>query len=199
MSEAELDFQKIHADYRPRIQRYLTRLVGDFEAEDLTQEVFLKVNRALPAFRGESQLSTWIYRIATNTAIDKKRTPAYKQHVQSSPLNDQAEIESKVVWVGEATLSTHQQVEHEEMNQCIRGFVEKLPDNYRSVLVLSELEDMDNQEIADILSITLGTVKIRLHRAREALKKELEAHCEFSRNEQNDFACDLKSAFQDHT
>ncbi len=196
--ETELDFESIHTAYRAKIHRYLVRLVGMPEAEDLTQEVFVKVSQALNTFRGESQLSTWIYRIATNAAIDKKRSPAYKQTAQSTQLHDQAEIESKIVWVGEATLSTHQQVEHDEMNQCIRRFVEKLPDNYRSVLVLSELEEMENKEIAEILGITLGTVKIRLHRAKEALKKELQAHCEFSRNEQNEFACDLKGAFPEH-
>ena len=60
MSDAQLDFQKIHDDFRPRLQRYLARLVGEFEAEDLTQEVFLRISRALPTFRGDSQLHTWI-------------------------------------------------------------------------------------------------------------------------------------------
>jgi len=66
MSEAILDFQKIHDEFRPKIERYLVRLVGEYEAEDLTQDVFIKISRALQTFRGESQLSTWIYRVATN-------------------------------------------------------------------------------------------------------------------------------------
>jgi RNA polymerase sigma-70 factor (ECF subfamily) len=60
------DFETIHASYRPRISRYLERLVGQSEAEDLTREVFVRVSRGLPDFRGEAKLSTWIYRIATN-------------------------------------------------------------------------------------------------------------------------------------
>ena len=85
------------------------------------------------------------------------------------------------------------------MNQCIRAFVEKLQQNFRTVLVLSELEEMKNSEIAEILGIPLATVKIRLHRARAALKNELQTHCEFYRNEQNEFSCDLKSAFDTGT
>jgi RNA polymerase sigma-70 factor (ECF subfamily) len=82
------------------------------------------------------------------------------------------------------------------MNDCIRNFVEKLPENYKTVLVLSELEGLQNQEIAEILGLTLDTVKIRLHRARGKLKKELETHCNFYRDERNELACDLKSAFE---
>ncbi len=194
--ETELDFEKIHTAFRPRIRRYLGRLAGTHEAEDLTQEVFVKVNQALKTFRGESQLSTWIYRIATNVANDRMRTRSFKQRSQSKQLTDAAEVESKDIWTGERTPSTHQQIERQEMNRCIRGFVERLPENYHSVLVLSELEEMKNNEIAQILGITIGTVKIRLHRANDLLKKELQAHCEFSRDERNEFVCDLKSAFE---
>jgi RNA polymerase sigma factor (sigma-70 family) len=67
------DFQSLHDQFRPRVLRYLTRLVGEGDAEDLTQAVMLKVSRALPEFRGDSSVSTWIYRIATNTALDKAR------------------------------------------------------------------------------------------------------------------------------
>ena len=66
MSNDEIEFQKVHDTFRLKIYRYLSRLVGEHEAEDLTQEVFLKVSQALGNFRGESKLSTWIYRIATN-------------------------------------------------------------------------------------------------------------------------------------
>ncbi len=195
--ETELDFEAIHSTFRPRIHRYLTRIVGVREAEDLTQEVFVKVSQGLKTFRGESQLSTWVYRIATNTAIDTKRSSAYKQSERSAEMDESVDIESKAVGASERTPSTQQQVERQEMNQCIRGFVEKLPQNYRTVVVLSELEGMNNNEIADILGITLDNVKIRLHRAKDALKKELQKHCEFYHNELNEFSCDLKSAYEE--
>lgn len=68
------DFQAIHDEYRPKIVRYLSRLVGESEAEDLGQEVFIKVGKALQGFQGKSSLSTWIYRIATNAALDRLRS-----------------------------------------------------------------------------------------------------------------------------
>ena len=76
IDQFELNFEQVHADFRPQVQRYLARMVGEQEAEDLTQEVFVKINRALGTFRGESKLSTWVYRIATNTALDRLRDQA---------------------------------------------------------------------------------------------------------------------------
>ncbi len=195
--ETGLDFENIHSAFRPRIHRYLTRIVGVKEAEDLTQEVFVKVSQGLKTFRGESQLSTWVYRIATNAAIDMMRSPGYRQSAQSTELKESVDIGNKAIEVGESTPSTQRQVERKEMNKCIRDFVDNLPQNYRSILVLSELEGMKNSEIAEILGITLPTVKIRLHRAKDALKKKLQTHCEFYRDERNEFACDLKSAYQE--
>lgn len=195
--EKEPEFESVHTAFRSRIHRYLSRLVGEREAEDLTQEVFVRVSQGLKSFRGESQLSTWVYRIATNVAIDAKRSSAYKQSERSTELDESLEIKSKVIDLGESAPSTQEQVERGEMNQCIRDFVEKLPQNYRSVLVLGELEGMKDGEIAEILGIPLSTVKIRLHRAKDALKKTLQKHCEFYRDARNEFACDLKSAYEE--
>jgi RNA polymerase sigma-70 factor (ECF subfamily) len=78
------------------------------------------------------------------------------------------------------------------MSACIDEFVARLPDNYKTVMVLSELEGFTNGEIAAILGLTLDTVKIRLHRARETLRKDLEAGCNFYRDERAEFACDRK-------
>jgi len=79
MSFNQQDFSKIYNEYYPKIVRYLTRVVGESEAEDATQEVFVKIDRSLESFRGESSLSTWIYRIATNTAMDHLRRPSSKR------------------------------------------------------------------------------------------------------------------------
>lgn len=196
MTDGELEFQKIYKTFQPKILRYLSRLVGGHEAEDLSQEVFVKVDQALKNFRGESKLSTWIYRIATNAAVDRLRSSSFQQTVQSKSLDDSKEgsAEDKDVWTGEKPPSVEQQLIRKEMNECIRDFVENLPENYRTVVVLSELEQLKNDEIAEILGVTLDTVKIRLHRARARLKKELETHCSFYRDERNQLACDLKTA-----
>ncbi len=183
MSAGE-EFQKIHDTFRPKIHRYLTRLVGAPEAEDLTQETFVKVSRALEYFRGESTLSTWLYRIATNVVLDHRRSPAFRTMAAASLSDDsienaEAEIEDRDAWTGEKKLSIEQALVRKEMNECILGFVERLPEHYRTVLVLSELEGLKNNEVAEILGVTLDTVKIRLHRARARLKEQLETHCEF--------------------
>jgi RNA polymerase sigma-70 factor (ECF subfamily) len=78
------------------------------------------------------------------------------------------------------------------MGECGREYIDKLPPDYRAVMVLSELEGFKNREIADILQVSLDTVKIRLHRARASLKKDLDDGCSFYRNEQDIFACDRK-------
>ena len=202
MNHEKLEFQEIHDTFRPKIHRYLTRFVGEHEAEDLTQEVFVKVSQALKTFRSESQLSTWIYRIATNAALDRLRSPSFRQMVQKRLANDPialSEIEpsDKDVWTREKTPSLEISLIRKEMNECIRNFVENLPTDYRTVVVLSELEGLKNNEIAEILGVSLDTVKIRLHRAKAKLRKELETHCRFYRDERNELACDLNSGFRE--
>ncbi len=201
VSENNFDFQEIYKTFQPRILRYLARLVGKNEAEDLTQEVFIKIGRGLKDFRGKSQLSTWIYRIATNAALDKLRSPYFQQTIQkrlmsNSDVEGEEHEEHKDVWTGEIIHPIDQDLIRKEMNECLRSFIENLPDNYRTIIVLSELEGLKNREIAVILGVSLDTVKIRQHRARLKLKKELEAHCIFYRDDRNELACDLKSAFE---
>ncbi len=181
MSEAEWDFQKIHADYRPRIQRYLTRLVGAFEAEDLTQEVFVRVSQALPTFRGESQLLTWIYRIATNAAVDRMRQPSYRRTVAAdlleNPETEEIEVEDRNVWTGKPAPTLEQQVFLKQGFDCFCDFLEQLPENYRLVTALDQLGDFTAREIADLLGLSLDVVKIRMHRGRSRLLELLKAHC----------------------
>lgn len=181
MSANELEFQKIYDTFQPKILRYLTRFIGESEAEDLTQETFVKVHQALENFRDESQLSTWIYRIATNTALDRLRSPSFQRGAQTS-LSESLDVNGiadKVICTEEKKPLIEQQLIREEMNECIRGYIEKLPESYRTVLVLSEWEGLRNNEIAEILGVTLNIIKIRLHRAKSKLKEELETHCEF--------------------
>ncbi len=185
------EFQEIYNTFHAKIRRYLARLAGEDEAEDLTQEVFLKVSRALHNFKGNSQLSTWIYRIATNTAIDKLRE---KSRESIDPGNDlYGPAKKEVEQVVEPSASAEQAVIKKEMNNCIRDIVESLPENYRVALSLSELEGFSNGEIAEITGTSIENVKIRLHRARRELKKRMSLECDFYRDGQNDFACDRKN------
>jgi len=195
-SEGRPEFQDIYTAFNEKVRRYLARLVGNAESEDLTHEVFIKAAKALEDFRGESRLSTWIYRIATNTALDRLRSPDFKRSIEERPSigEDELAIEDKDVWTGTKTPLPDQLLIRKEMNACIRSFIDCLPADYRSVIVLGDLEEFKNHEIAEILGISLDAVKIRLHRARASLRKQLETHCSFYRDGQNEFACDLKSS-----
>jgi RNA polymerase sigma-70 factor (ECF subfamily) len=198
MNGDELRLEIIHATFRSKIHRYLTRMVGEFEAEDLTQDVFIKIDRALQDFRGESALSTWVYRIATNAALDRLRSLSFQWMSQKCSTEDliaegELEIDDRNVWTGEKTPQVEPMLYRKEMNACILDFVERLPEDYRAVLVLSEFEELSNHEIAEILGITLNTVKIRLHRARERLKNELAAKCDSYWIEGNEFVPELGS------
>ena len=197
MSNEDLEFRKIYDIFRPKILAYLTRLIGKHEAEDLTQEVFIKVSQGLNDFRNTSKLSAWIYRIATNAALDRLRSPTFQKMTQQTfSIELEAGEEGKFIRMRASVSSIDQQLIQKEMNRCIRDVIKKLPEDYRTVIVLSELEELKNHEIATILQVSLDTVKIRLHRARAKLKKELENHCSFYRDERNVLSCDLKSAIK---
>jgi RNA polymerase sigma-70 factor (ECF subfamily) len=192
-AEEELEFQEIYKTFAPKMVRYLARLVGEYEAEDLAQEVMVKVSRGLKDFEGKASLSTWIYRIATNTGLDRLRSRSFQREaLDIAPENDEGKVRDKDPWTGENKLSLESSLIRKEMNECIRGIVERLPENYRAVLVLSEMEEFMNAEIAEVLGVSVDTVKIRLHRARTMLKKELESKCNFYRDERNELACDEK-------
>lgn len=177
MASDVLEFEKIHEAFRPKIQRYLARLVGEGEAEDLTQEVFVKVSRGLPDFKGESQPSTWIYRIATNAAIDRMRKSSFFEEARQDLFDESNKTQGRDLWTGEEPPSLEQQLLRKERYECFIEFVQDLPLNYRTVVVLSELEDLTDNEIAEILGLSLEVVKIRLHRGRARLFQELKAHC----------------------
>ncbi len=196
MSDRSAQFQAIHDTYRPRILRYLTRLVGQADAEDLTQDVLIKVSNGLRQFRGESGLSTWIYRIATNTAIDNLRgssaraTHGEEYGMAATESDPDTELERGSTEASAPSVEAG--VIRGEMSRCVREFVDRLPENYRTVMVLSELEGFSNAEIGEIMGLSLDTVKIRLHRAREKLRRDLSTGCSFHRDERNEFACDRR-------
>jgi RNA polymerase sigma-70 factor (ECF subfamily) len=192
MTDDQTPFDAIYADFHPRILRYLARLIGFDEAEDAAQEVFAKVSRALPEFRNESQLSTWIYRIATNTATDRVRSPEYRLSARSSSLEPSCEPEPAMAATPTGACSVERQTIRDEMSGCVQGVLAELPEDYRAVLVLSEMDELKDREIAEILGITLEAAKIRLHRARARLRQSLEKKCSFSRDTENTLVCDIK-------
>lgn len=185
MDRASLDFERIHRDLRPRVLRYVARLVGEQDAQDVTQAVMLKVSEALPRFRGASSVATWVYRIARNAALDSLRRKAVEPILQPAPEDPGEDAApSARAHSAEATAA------RAEASACIREFIARLPARDRAAIELSELEGFSNEEIAGRLGVSVGAVKIRLHRARARLREQLSTGCTFAREGDDDFACD---------
>ena len=177
VTTSELEFQQVYDTYQPRILRYLVRLVGADEAEDLTQEVFTRVNQSLSTYRGEAQLSTWLYRIATNAAIDKTRTASYRHGAQVIPLDEVCTGGTKEIWSGEEQPLVEQTLLQRERFHCYVRYIKNLPLNYKIIVLLNEIEELTTGEIAAILGLSQETVKIRLHRGRTRLLQALRENC----------------------
>jgi RNA polymerase sigma-70 factor (ECF subfamily) len=188
------DFREIHDALRPKILRYLSRMVSAAEAEDLTQEVFEKASKGMKEFRGDASVSTWIYKIATNTALDHLRACAKTTVAEDRSWREDSAgaAERRHVPAGGIEESTEGRVIQYEMNACIREIIDRLPANYRAVILLSDLEGYQDKEIAEILGVSLRNTKIRLHRARASLREALSNDCTLYWNENNEFACDRK-------
>ena len=188
----ERSFSDIYDEFHLKITHYLTRLVGDSEAEDVAQIVFEKINSSLSDFKGESKISTWVFKIATNAALDRLKSPSYKR-TPSGPLAPvPIQTIENIEMASNKPTSPDQKVIRDEMSECIREFVDRLPPDYRTIIILNELEGFTNKEIAQILQISLDTAKIRLHRARATLKKSLESGCDFYHDDRSELACDRK-------
>ncbi len=187
-----LNLKDVYDEYHPKILRYVTKIAGKTDAEDITQDVFEKVSRGLADFEGRSKLSTWIYRIATNTALDRLRSASFSHSKNESAMEENADIEDRDAWSGQKKGQIDRELVRKEMSECVKEYVDKIPSEQRTAIVLSELEGFKNREIAEILEISLDNVKIRLHRARASLKKLLDEGCDFYHNEQETLACDRK-------
>jgi len=160
------------------------RMVSDpADAADTTQDVFLKVFRGMKSFHGESSLKTWIYRIALHEAANRKRWWfRHKAHETSiEPLesdglaNGDGFMQNAAMQnaLTDRSDSPFDNVAHREVQKRVDAELRQMPEPYRTTLILRDLEDMSYEEIAEVLQISLGTVKSRLTRGRQALKQRL--------------------------
>ncbi len=173
--------------YYGRVYRYVQSMVHDpTEAEDLTQETFLRAFRQRDSLREEGAQTAWLYRIATHVAVDRLRQRARRAPREAD--TDLAEVELP----DRDGVSLQQGIEQEEMSACVQKYLADLPDPYRAVILLHDLNDLTGSEIAELLDLPLATVKIRLHRARRRLQATLHAGCDFSIDERNVLVCESK-------
>ncbi len=167
-------------EFHQPIYSLIYRIVNDpSDAADTTQEVFLKVFRGMKHFHGESCLKTWIYRIALHEAANRKRW-WFRHKAQETPIEPMVPgggefagefaREDRLVDPGE---SPFEEFAHTEVRIAVDQALQQVPEPYRTALILRDLEEMSYEEIGEVLAISLGTVKSRITRGREALRKRL--------------------------
>jgi RNA polymerase sigma-70 factor (ECF subfamily) len=194
MGDEMLSYNEIYNSYNQKIQHYLARIVGQDEAEDITQEVFIKINKSLDTLQDENKLSYWIYRVALNAARDhirmkKSKIPIVSFEDLSGAIDP--DRHSKLKEFADTRLKTpDEKLIKDEMMQCYIDFIEKLPEKYYEIYILDEFEGLSNQEIADKLSISIDTVKIRLHRARTELHDLLRKNCNCYSDKNGNIMCE---------
>ena len=161
-------FGELVTRYQDRLYNTLVRVCGDAEeARDVTQEAFVQAFVKLDSFRGNSAFYTWLYRIAQNTAISRRR-----RRKPTSSLDEAREAAG--VEPADPDARPEANLEREEQAIQVRAALATLSEEHRSVLVLREIEGYDYETIGEMLEVPVGTVRSRLHRARMQLKEEME-------------------------
>jgi RNA polymerase sigma-70 factor (ECF subfamily) len=164
-------FEELVRTYGGRLLAVARRFVrNESDAQDIVQAAYLSAFRALPRFEGGCQLSTWLHRIVVNTALMKLRTRRRKPEESIELLlpafqEDGHHVEQFSDWAMPADAL----LEKKETRETVRAFIAQLPDNYREVLMLRDIEELPTQDVAQLLNLTPTAVKVRLHRARQAL------------------------------
>ncbi len=165
---ARLDFDAVYREHRTRLLSIVRGVIGPTdELEDVLQLVFIEIHRCLPRFEGRSRLTTWLYRIAVNVALQHLRRSRRKRWLVLGPSGDE---EARAV----SPLDEVQVMEDGELLARVHEAVGRLPDKKRVVWQLHELQGLEPQEIADILDIPPNTVRSRLLSARHELMEDLE-------------------------
>ncbi len=178
-------FDSLYEGYRGKVYRVILRLVRNTsDAEELTQETFLKVARNLPHVKRPESVPSWLYRIATNTALDFLRRSAMRHDEGAVQLS----VETADAIPSDSP-SPSASLDSAVSASCVRQNADQLPEQYRVVLVLYDLEGMPLEQVGDVMGSSLGATKVRLHRARKRFGEICRAECEQFYNEQGVLSC----------
>jgi len=177
---APLTAEQVFREYAPRVYHLARRMLGNnADAEDVTQDVLLQVVRKLDTFRGESAFPTWLHRVTVNAALAHRRKHAGRQeHVVHDPLQQILENGRPPGPVRHWAIGPEQQALDRETQQLIEDAITRLPETYRDVYVLADVEGLANAEIGEVLGLSIAAVKSRLHRARLLMRDALAPHFE---------------------
>lgn len=194
MDDHQDNVSKQLSSQREAIRRYIRGIVRDSTvAEDLTQETLLRAHEKLATLEDSAKLSPWLYRIATNLCHDRFRQSIPRDRIQSldgGSADDPEHGQPPVL--ADTGPRLDKVLEQKEMSACVQRYLADLPDSYRAVILLHDEADMTNPEIAEMLGVSLATVKIRVHRAREKLRAALREACSFSADDRGVLVCEPK-------
>ena len=171
-------FAQLVARYKDALTNYLNAMLGNYDtALDLCQETFLRVYRSINRYSNVYQFSTWIYKIATNLAIDemryrKRRGQVFYRNVCGQRREKDEEISDFPI--ADKRPNPRDEALRKESNQILSDAIRSLPVKYRTAFIMKEVQELPYEMIAKILGCSAGTIKSRLHRARELLRRKLE-------------------------
>jgi RNA polymerase sigma-70 factor (ECF subfamily) len=172
--------EEVFREHAPRIYNLARRMLGnDADAEDVTQDVLLQVIRKLDTFRGESAFPTWLHRVTVNAALAHRRKRASREeHRLRDPLDSFLEDGSHATPVRKWSIQPDQAALDREVHDLIERAIAQLPELYRDVYVLADVEGLPNADIGAALGLSVPAVKSRLHRARLLMRNTLAPHFE---------------------
>ncbi len=176
MSGESVDFDRLVLEFKDKVFNLCFRFLGNYEeADDCAQETFVKVYRSLKNFRGDSSVSTWIYRIAVNTCKNRTASAQYRYSRRMVRLDEPAMDgeDERPFEIGDKKLSPDIQADRNEKNELIQKAIGSLPADQRAVVVLRDVEGLSYEEVAETTGLNIGTVKSKLSRARQELREKL--------------------------
>lgn len=174
----EIALEDVVREHGPRIYHLARRMLGnEADAEDVTQDVLLQLVRKLDTFRGDAALPTWLHRVTVNSALNYRTKRARRQGKEvSDPLEEFLEDGHHAREIGRWSLPAEESALAAEDRQVIEAAIAEMPEVYRDVYVLADVEELSNAEVADMIGISVAAVKSRLHRARLWMRNQLAPH-----------------------
>lgn len=180
-------FEELVSRFERKVYALALKLTGNqADAEEIAQDVFLTIYQKLDSFRGESALSSWIYRVTANAAFMKlrdrrkrKATSYEEQATSAAAADDDAAPDVTATWPqADWSAQADEQLEQGELGDQLKDAIAQLPDKFKLIFLLKDVQGLSNEEIGDIVNMSVPAVKSRLHRARLFLRERLQKHLE---------------------
>jgi RNA polymerase sigma-70 factor (ECF subfamily) len=166
-------FEKIVKKYQKKMFNVSYRIIGDYnESDEVVQDAFVSAYNNIDKFRGKARFSTWLYSIVVNLSRNRLKQVKKRAYREELSIDDPVETETGTVKAEPASddLSVLERMEKRELKQKVQSCIQSLEDEFREVIVLRDIQGFSYEDIGEMLKIAKGTVKSRLHRARESVK-----------------------------